>query len=64
MRLYAFLLGMWALMILGGGIAVLVLGPLDIDTYGSVIKGVLAILLVVIWVLLLVRLERYIFKTR
>ena len=64
--IYAFLIAMWALIILGGGLAVLVLGPLDLgETYrfwNSTAKGLIAVGMVVSWVLLLVRLKRYVFR--
>ncbi|MYB29747.1 MAG: hypothetical protein F4Y18_01745 [Cenarchaeum sp. SB0663_bin_5] len=64
MRIYAFLGGMWGLIIIGGGLAVTVLGPLDLGAYSinAVVKGGVAILLVILWVFILVRLTRYIFK--
>lgn len=67
--LFGFLFGMWILILLGGGIAVLVLGPLSITGYGemnfflsSVIKAVIAILLVVSWILILSKLKNWIFR--
>ncbi|MXX21122.1 MAG: hypothetical protein F4Y82_06635 [Cenarchaeum sp. SB0665_bin_23] len=64
MKIYAFLGGMWGLIIIGGGLAVTVLGPLDLGTYGvnATVKGGVAILLVVLWVFILVKLTRYIFR--
>lgn len=63
MRVYAFLGGMWALMILGGGLAVLVLGPLDLggDAYwiNAPVKAVAALLMVAAWVYILTRVQRY-----
>ena len=61
-RLYAFVIVMWALIILGGGLAVTVLGPLDLG-WGmgdSLLKGGIAILMVVLWVVILVRIRRLI----
>lgn len=64
MRVYAFLGGMWALMILGGGLAVLVLGPLDLgdDAYwlNASVKAAAALLMVALWVYILIRVQRYI----
>ena len=66
MRVYVFLGGMWALMILGGGLAVMVLGPLDLGPerawLNSPLKAAAAILMVVLWVYILVRLHRYLLK--
>ena len=68
-NLYGFLFAMWLLIIIGGGIIVTILGPISINGYGefnwfigSVIKGILAIILVVIWILILSKLKNWIFK--
>ena len=67
--LYGFLFGMWILIIIGGGIVVTILGPITITGYGemnwfiaSVIKAVIAIILVVIWILVLSKMKNWIFK--
>ena len=67
--LYGFLFAMWGLIILGGGIMVVLLGPFSIQQYGdfhwiitSGIKVIIALLLVVIWILILSKLKNYIFK--
>lgn len=67
--LYGFLFAMWVLIIIGGGIVILILGPISISHYGefnsffgSVIQGSTAIILVVIWILILSALKNWIFK--
>jgi hypothetical protein len=67
--LYGFLFIMWGLIILGGGIMVVLLGPFSIQQYGdfhwiitSGIKVIVALILVVIWILILSKLKNYIFK--
>ncbi len=67
--LFGFLFAMWALMIIGGGILVTLLGPISISGFGqldlfitSVIKAVIALVLVVIWILILSKLKNWIFK--
>lgn len=67
--LFGFLFGMWVLIIVGGGIVVTILGPISVTGYGelnwfiaSVIKAVIAIILVVIWILILSKLKNWIFK--
>ena len=66
MRIYALLGGMWALIILGGGLAVMVLGPLDLGPenagVSSIIKAVAAVLMVVLWIGVLVRMMKYILR--
>ncbi len=67
--LFGFLFAMWVLMLVGGGIAVTILGPISISGFGelnwfigSVIKAIVAIILVVIWILILSKLKNLIFK--
>ena len=67
--LYAFLFAMWGLIIIGGGIMVILLGPFSIQQFGdfhwiiaSGIKVTIALILVVIWILILSKLKNWIFK--
>ena len=67
--LYGFLFAMWALIIIGGGIMVVLLGPFTIQQFGdflwiiaSGIKVSIALILVVIWILILSKLKNWIFK--
>jgi len=67
--LFAFLFVMWGLIIFGGGIVVMILGPISISGFGeldwfiaSVIKAVIALVLVVIWILILSKIKNWIFK--
>jgi hypothetical protein len=60
---------MWGLIIVGGGIVVTLLGPISISGFGefnwfiaSVIKAVIALVLVVIWILILSKVKNWIFK--
>jgi hypothetical protein len=60
---------MWILILAGGGILVTILGPFSISGYGnfdllltSIIKAIIAIVLVVIWILVLSKLKNWIFK--
>lgn len=69
--LYAFLFGMWILILGGGGIAVIVLGPISISGFGSLDEAVtsgakagIAIILVVVWVLALSKLKNWIFSRK
>ena len=68
--LYGFLFAMWVLIIIGGGIMVVLLGPFTIQQFGefhwiiaSGIKVTIALILVVIWILILSKLKNWIFKT-
>jgi hypothetical protein len=67
--LFGFLFAMWILIIAGGGIVVTLLGPISISGFGeldwfisSVIKAIIAIVLVVIWILILSKLKNMIFR--
>ena len=51
---------MWILILIGGGIVVTLLGPITMSGFGdlnwfiaSVIKAVIAMILVVVWILIL-----------
>ena len=67
--LYGFLFGMWILILLGGGIMVTILGPFTLQQFGefhwiiaSGIKVLIALVLVVIWILILLKLKNWIFR--
>jgi hypothetical protein len=67
--LFGFLFVMWILILAGGGILVTILGPFSISGYGdldllltSVLKAIIAIILVVVWILVLSKLKNWIFK--
>ena len=67
--LYGFLFAMWGLIIIGGGIMVVLLGPFTIQQFGnfhwliaSGVKVIISLILVVIWILILSKLKNYIFK--
>jgi len=67
--LYGFLFGMWVLILLGGGIMVTILGPFTIQQFGefhwilaSGVKVLIALVLVVIWILILLKLKNWIFR--
>ena len=68
-NLYGFLFAMWLLIIVGGGIMVVLLGPFSIQQFGdfhwiiaSGIKVIIALILVVMWILILSKLKNWIFK--
>ncbi len=66
---FGFLFSMWILMLIGGGIAVVILGPISITGFGELngiissgIKGLVAIFLVVLWILTLSKLKNKVFQ--
>jgi len=68
-NLYGFLFAMWILLLLGGGIMVTILGPFSIQQFGdfnwiitSGIKVLIAMVLVVAWILILLKLKNWIFR--
>ena len=67
--LFGFLFAMWLLILLGGGIVVIILGPMTVSEFGdfnwlvaSVIKAAVAIVLVVAWIFILSKIKNLIFK--
>ena len=68
--IYVFIGIMWAIMLAGGGILVILVSKITIQGYGeeldfligSIIKAVIAIILVVGWVLVLTKLKNKIFQ--
>ena len=67
--IFAFIFTMWVLMLVGGGLLVLFIGPLsfagniEIDpTLNSAIKVIIALALIFVWVLILTKVKNWIFK--
>ena len=67
--LYGFLFAMWVLIIIGGGIMVVLLGPFTIQLFGDfhwiITSGTnvsIALGLILIWILILTKLKNWIFK--
>lgn len=62
-RLYGFMILMWILILAGGGIFIYILQPLEFESrlIGSIIKGGVAIGLVLAWVFILNKLKKLIF---
>jgi len=66
--IFIFIGVMWILLIVGGGIVVTILGPISITGYGDLnqmiasgIKAIIAIILVVIWIVILSKMNKWIF---
>jgi len=69
--LFVFIFAMWILMIIGGGIAILILAPISITGYGdydliisSGLKAIVAIGLVVTWIFILSKVKNWIFSSQ
>ena len=68
-KLFGFLFLMWVLIIIGGAIAVVILGPISISGFGefdplinSIVKGIIAIGLSITWILILTKMKNLIFR--
>jgi len=71
MKIYSFIFTMWILMLIGGGLMVLVIGPFSLSNIGDVdpiivsgIKVGIALVLIFIWVFTLTKIKNWIFKSQ
>ena len=69
-KIYSFIFTMWILMLIGGGLMVLVIGPFSLGSIGDIdpiiVSGVkvgIALVLIFIWVFTLTKIKNWIFKT-
>ena len=67
--LFSFIFAMWVLIIIGGGLMVLFIGPLSFSGYGELnplinsgIKALIAMVLIFIWVFALLKIKNWIFR--
>ena len=70
-KIYSFIFTMWILMLIGGGLMVLVIGPFSLGSIGDVdpiiVSGVkvgIALVLIFIWVFTLTKVKNWIFKSQ
>ena len=70
-KIYSFIFTMWVLMLIGGGLMVLVIGPFSLANMGDVdqmiVSGVkvgIALILIFIWVFTLTKIKNWIFKSQ
>ncbi|MGB9125322.1 MAG: hypothetical protein WA833_09225 [Nitrosotalea sp.] len=68
-HIFFYIFVMWALIIGGGGLLVSIIAPLSIHGFGkfdhivdSIVKSVIAMILVVLWVLLMSKIKNWIFQ--
>ncbi len=66
--IFVFIFTMWILLIIGGGIVVIILGPISITGYGELnqmiasgIKAIIAVILVIVWIIILSKMNKWIF---
>ena len=69
MSVFAFIFTMWVLILVGGGLLVLFIGPIsfvgttDISPMlNSIIKVIIALILIFFWVLILTKFKNWIFQ--
>ena len=69
--IYIYILVMWGLILAGGGLLVMIIGPLNITGFGrlsdlvdSGVKAVIAIMLVVLWIFVMSKIKNWIFHKR
>jgi len=70
-KIYSFIFTMWILMLIGGGLMVLVIGPFSLGSIEYIdpiilsgIKVGLALVLIFIWVFTLTKIKNWIFKSQ
>ena len=69
MKIYSFIFVMWVLILIGGGLVVVFVGPLSFDTniepiITSGVKVLLALFLIFIWIFTLTKVKNWIFKSQ
>ena len=69
LSLFSFIFAMWVLIIIGGGLMVLFIGPLSFSGYGELnplinsgVKVIIAMVLIFIWVFALLKIKNWIFR--
>jgi len=70
-QIYSFIFLMWILMLVGGGLMVVVIGPFSLGGFGGVepiilsgIKVGIALVLIFIWVFILAKVKNWIFRSQ
>ena len=70
-KIYSFIFIMWVLMLIGGGLITLVIGPFSLGRIADIdpiilsgIKVGIALILIFIWVLILTKVKNWIFKSQ
>ena len=68
-HIFGFIFAMWVLILVGGGLMVLIVGPISFSGYGEIdplinsgIKVLIALILIFIWVLALTKIKNWIFQ--
>ena len=69
LSIFSFIFTMWVLIIIGGGLMVIFIGPLSFSGYGefnplinSGVKVLIAMVLIFVWVFALLKIKNWIFR--
>ena len=69
LAIFSFIFAMWILIIIGGGLMVLFIGPLSFSGFGELdplvnsgTKVIIAMILIFIWVFALLKIKNWIFR--
>ena len=69
LTIFSFIFAMWVLIIIGGGLMVLFIGPLSFSGFGELdplvnsgAKVIIAMILIFIWVFALLKIKNWIFR--
>jgi len=68
-KVFGFVFVMWILILIGGSLLVMILGPISFSGYGdfnpllnSGVKAIITLLLIALWVVILSKIKNWIFK--
>ncbi len=69
LSIFSFIFAMWVLILVGGGLMVLFIGPLSFSGYGELnplinsgVKVLIAMILIFIWIFALLKIKNWIFR--
>ena len=70
-KIYSFIFTMWILILVGGGLITLIIGPFSLGSIEGIdpiilsgIKVVLALVLIFVWIFILTKVKNWIFKSQ
>ena len=70
-KIYSFIFTMWILILVGGGLMTLIIGPLSLGSIEGIdpiifsgIKVGLALVLIFVWIFILTKVKNWIFKSQ
>ena len=70
-KIYSFIFAMWILMLVGGGVMTLIIGPFSLGSIEGIdpmifsgIKVGLALVLIFVWIFILTKVKNWIFKSQ